>query len=73
MDNVVLVSSRQQSGSVIHIQRSILFQILFPLGLLQNIEWRSRHGTVEMNLTRNHEVMDSIPGLAQRAGDPALP
>ena len=25
----------------------------------------SRHGTVEMNPTRNHEVPGSIPGLAQ--------
>ena len=25
----------------------------------------SRHGAVEINLTRNHEVAGSIPGLAQ--------
>ena len=25
------------------------------------------------NPTRNHEVVDLIPGLAQWAGDPALP
>ena len=31
--------------------------------------WSSWHGAAEMNLTRNHEVVDSIPGLAQRVKD----
>ena len=38
MINDVLVSGVQQSDSVMHILVSILFQILFPFGLLHNIE-----------------------------------
>ena len=30
------------------------------------------HGTVEVNLTRNHEVAGLVPGLVQWAKDPAL-
>ena len=34
--------------------------------------WSSRRGVAVGNPTGNHEVAGSIPGLAQRVGDPAL-
>ena len=34
---------------------------------------RIQDGTVEMNLTRNHEVAGLIPGLTQWVKDPMLP
>ena len=34
--------------------------------------WSSHRGAAETNLTRNHEVMSSIPGLAQWVKDPML-
>ena len=46
INNVVLVSDIQQSDSVIHIHVSILFQILFLIRLLQNIEQSSLCYTV---------------------------
>ena len=35
--------------------------------------WSSCHGIAEMNLTRNHEVEGSIPGLTQWVKDLAFP
>ena len=46
INNVLSVSGVQESVSVIHIHVSILFQILFPFRLLQNIEQSSPCYTV---------------------------
>ena len=35
--------------------------------------WSSQCGAVETNLTSNHEVAGSIPGLTRWVQDPALP
>ena len=41
INNVVLISGTQQNNLIIHVFGSILFQILFPVRLLQNIEQSS--------------------------------
>ena len=38
-----------------------------------SFEWSSHCGAVETNLTRDHEVTGSIPGLVQWVKEPALP
>ena len=40
---------------------------------IKNDIWSSHRGTAEMNPTRNHEVVGSIPGLAQGVKDLVLP
>jgi len=34
--------------------------------------WSSHRGVVETNLTRNHDIAGSIPGLCSGVKDPAL-
>jgi len=46
VNHVVLVSDVQHSDSVIHLHKSILFQILFPFRLLHNFEQNSLCCTV---------------------------
>ena len=66
INNAVLVSCVQQSDSVTRIYVSILFQILFPFILLQNIEQSSLCcicSVVQLCLTLCDPMDCSTPGL----------
>ena len=47
-------------------------QDLKKAGCKRVYSWSSCCGAVEMNPTRNHEVVSLFPDLAQRVKDPAL-
>ena len=48
-------------------------QVSLQLTLEKYVCWSSCCGAVEMNLTRNHEVVGSTPGLTQWVRDLVLP
>ena len=60
--NFVLVSCVQQIESGMHIYRSILFQILFPYVLLQNIEQSSLYFTVSSLVAQS---VNSLPPMQE--------
>ena len=63
------------TGMPLLIKKSLLAIMLeiFTIEKHRLMFWSSHSGTVEMNLISNHEVVDSIPGLAQWVKDPKLP
>ena len=66
IDNVYLFISFFPPGFILRYWFPIVFST-------KTQGWSSCHGAVETNLTRNHEVVDLIPGLAQWVKDLVLP
>ena len=67
IQNTVLVLGVRQSDSVIHIQVSILFQILLPFRLLQNIEKSSLCYTAGLFwLFLLNIVVDTLPFIYEK-------
>ena len=52
---------------------TLCLKIIQQLQLANMYIQSSHHGSAEKNLTRNHEVVGLIPGLAQCIKDPVLP
>jgi len=70
-------SGRQKSpdifSQVIYHHQNALAKAVPQTGNLKSCHiGSSRHGAVETNLTRSHEVVGSIPGFTQRVKDLAL-
>ena len=54
-----------------HLTKEIKFS--YVSSVIESSLWSSYCGAAETNLTRNHEVVGSIPGLAEWVKDLALP
>ena len=60
-------------GQVTWTELDMDFMIVIYPWALNTDDWSSHRAAVEMNLTRNHEVVGSSPGLAQWVKDLVLP